>query len=74
VKKDLFWGTPESRRILSDYFGDVRMLADDIGLMNPASRAIWRLLGIDGKSSRYRSEPSRAPHAAAAAPAARSAA
>ena len=74
VKKDLFWGTPESRRILSDYFGDVRMLADDIGLMNPASRAIWKLLGIDGKSSRYRSEPSRVPHAAAAAPAAQSAA
>ena len=39
VKKDLFWGTPESRQVLSDYFADVRMLADEIGLMNPASRA-----------------------------------
>jgi hypothetical protein len=68
VKKDLFWGTPESRQILSDYFADVRMLAEEIGLMNPESRLLWKLCKIDGKVSRYRSEPNRAPvaHAAAA--------
>lgn len=61
VKKELFWDAPASRQTLSDYFADVRMLAEDIGLMNPLSRPLWKLLKIDGKASRYRSEPSRIP-------------
>ncbi len=59
VMKDAFWRSPQSRDILSGYFGDVRLLADELGLMNPATRAIWKFLHIDGRSSRYRSEPHR---------------
>ncbi|TAM84451.1 MAG: diiron oxygenase [Jatrophihabitans sp.] len=66
VKRDLFWRKPESRRMLRGYFGDVRMLAEQIGLMNPAARLVWRLCGIDGEPSRYRSEPDRRPEPAAA--------
>lgn len=61
VKKELFWELPASRRALSGYFGDVRLLADELGLMNRVSRVLWKALKIDGKSSRFRSEPDRAP-------------
>ncbi|EUA57581.1 hypothetical protein I550_0706 [Mycobacterium intracellulare 1956] len=41
-------------------FGDVRMLAYDTGLMETRSaRLMWRLCKINGKPSRYRSEPQR---------------
>ncbi len=66
VKRDLFWDRPESRQALRGYFGDVRALAEQIGLMNPVSRRVWRLCGIDGEPTRYRSEPDRAPAAGAA--------
>lgn len=59
VKKDLFWGTEQSQHALQDYFGDVRMLATDTGMMNRAARLMWKLCGIDGKASRFRSEPDR---------------
>ena len=57
VLRDVYWRDDESRQMLRDLFGDVRMLADNAGLMNPVSRRTWRLLGIDGRSSRFRSEP-----------------
>ncbi|WP_132993223.1 AurF N-oxygenase family protein [Gordonia zhaorongruii] len=57
VMKDIFWGSDESKAFLRGVFGDVRMLAEQCGLMNVASRRIWRMLGIDGRSSRFRSEP-----------------
>ncbi len=60
VVREVWWRSPESRSFLRDMFGDVRMLAEDIGLMNPVSRRIWRLLGIDGRPNRFRSEPARA--------------
>jgi P-aminobenzoate N-oxygenase AurF len=60
VVKDLYWRQPESRKMLRDLFGDVRMLAEDTGMMNRTSRQVWRLLKIDGRSSRYRSEPASA--------------
>jgi hypothetical protein len=41
-------------------FGDVRMLCHDTGLMNPFARLVWRMCKIDGRPSRYRSEPARA--------------
>lgn len=59
VKDDLFWGTEESQHTLQDYFGDVRMLATDTGMMNRAAKLVWKLCGIDGKASRFRSEPDR---------------
>lgn len=60
VVKDVFWRSEQGRRMLRDLFGDVRALAEDTGLMNPVSRRVWKLLGIAGEPSRYRSEPARA--------------
>ncbi len=60
VMKDLYWDKPESRKMLRDLFGDVRMLAEETQMMNPVSRRVWRLMKIDGRSSRYRSEPASA--------------
>ncbi|MQY26580.1 AurF N-oxygenase family protein [Nocardia aurantia] len=59
VRDELFFGSAEARRVFSDYFVDVRALAEDIGLMNPLSRRVWKWLRIDGGVSRYRSEPIR---------------
>jgi len=59
VRKELFFRSPESRKMLRDMFGDVRMLCQDTGLMNPIAKLIWRICKIDGPPSRYRSEPQR---------------
>ncbi|WP_165605662.1 diiron oxygenase, partial [Mycobacterium kubicae] len=60
VKKELFFRSPESRKWLRDMFADVRMLAHDTGLMQTRSaRLMWRICKINGKPSRYRSEPQR---------------
>jgi hypothetical protein len=50
----------DSRQTLRDMFGDVRMLCHDVGLMNPLALLMWRICKIDGRPSRYRSEPQRA--------------
>jgi hypothetical protein len=58
VMKDLYWRTPESRERLQELFGDVRMLADQAGLRRSRlARLMWKLCRIDGRPSRYRSEP-----------------
>lgn len=57
VMKDLYWRAPESREHLSEVFADVRMLAEEAGLMTRMGRFMWRLLRIDGRPSRFRSEP-----------------
>ena len=62
VVKELYWDGPESRRFLSDLFGDVRRLAEDSGLMNPTARRVWKALKIDGRPSRFRGEPPVAFH------------
>ncbi|MER5203521.1 diiron oxygenase [Streptomyces sp. NPDC002825] len=62
VIKEIFWKSPDGEKMLRDLFSDVRMLAEDIGLMNRASRRVWKALHIDGRPSRHRGEP--APHAA----------
>ena len=59
VRKELFWDSPASEKALRNYFGDVRMLAQDAGLMNRVSKKVWKLCGIDGDVSRFRSEPIR---------------
>src|SRR6201998_892977 len=59
IRKEAFFRSPESRQMLRDMFGDVRMLCHDTGLMNPLAKLIWRICKIDGKPSRYRSEPQR---------------
>lgn len=57
VFNEVYWRSPESRQALSDFFADVRMLVGNAGLMNPVSRLIWKMLRIDGRPARYRSEP-----------------
>ncbi|MFC9894711.1 diiron oxygenase [Nocardia sp. NPDC127579] len=59
VMREAYWQAPHSRTLKRDIFADVRALATDIGLMNPVAKSTWRLLGIDGRVSRYRSEPAR---------------
>ncbi|MGV0635371.1 diiron oxygenase [Mycolicibacillus trivialis] len=66
VRKEIFFGAPESRQMLRDMFGDVRMLCHDTGLMNPLAKLMWRICKINGKPSRFRAEPQRA-HLAPAA-------
>jgi hypothetical protein len=66
VAKEIWWDSPESRDTLSEIFGDVRMLAEKIGIMNPVSRRLWKAFGIAGRPSRYRGEThERAVHASA---------
>jgi hypothetical protein len=60
VMKELYWDSAEARKTLRDLFADVRMLAEDSGLMNPVSRRLWKACKIDGRPSRYRSEPAPA--------------
>ncbi|WP_460696428.1 AurF N-oxygenase family protein [Nocardia thraciensis] len=59
VRKELFYGSKEAKQTFADYYVDVRALAKEIGMMNPVSKALWKALRIDGRSSRYRSEPIR---------------
>ena len=60
VRKELFFNAPDSRQALRDMYGDVRMLCDDVGLMNPVALLVWRICKINGQPSRYRGEPQRA--------------
>ncbi|MGO4258579.1 AurF N-oxygenase family protein [Marmoricola sp. RAF53] len=60
VLKEVFWDSAEGAAMRREVYADVRMLADELGLMNSVSRRVWRALGIDGRSSRYRSEPAAA--------------
>ena len=65
VRKELFFGSPESRKMLRDMFGDVRTLCYDTGLMGWPAKLMWRICKIDGPPNRFRSEPQRR-HVAAA--------
>jgi hypothetical protein len=60
VRKELYSGDGQSHQTLRDMFGDIRMLCDDLGLMNPFALLMWRMCRISGPASRYRSEPQRA--------------
>ena len=60
VVKEIWFDAPESQRFLRDLFGDVRMLAEQTGIRNRWSNAVWRALGIDGRASRFRSQPASA--------------
>jgi P-aminobenzoate N-oxygenase AurF len=59
VRKDLFFGAPQSRQFRRDMFADVRLLCYDTGLMNGAAKLMWRICRINGEPSRYRNEPQR---------------
>lgn len=51
---------PEAAKYRRDLFADVRMLFDDLGLRTWSTRWAWRAVGVDGRSARYRAEPSNA--------------
>lgn len=59
VFREAFWHSPKSREIMASYFGDMRALATETGLMNRVSRRIWKRLSVAGEPSRYRGEPDR---------------
>jgi hypothetical protein len=59
VRKDIFFGAPESRKMLSQMYSDVQMLVEDGGLMNRPAKMVWKICRIYGTPSRYRSEPKR---------------
>ncbi|MGB7363337.1 MAG: diiron oxygenase, partial [Rhodococcus sp. (in: high G+C Gram-positive bacteria)] len=60
VVQQVWWSSEQSQKTLRDMFGDVRMLCDEMGMMNRFSRRVWRLMKIDGRASRFRSEPASA--------------
>ncbi|RJQ81180.1 diiron oxygenase [Pseudonocardiaceae bacterium YIM PH 21723] len=55
--RQAFWKSPQSQQLMRDFFPDVRQLGDELGLRNNRTLWLWRLLKIDGPTSRYRSEP-----------------
>ncbi|MCE5288245.1 MAG: diiron oxygenase [Nocardiaceae bacterium] len=57
VINELYWSGETGKSTLQGIFGDVRALAHEAGLINPVSKLVWKVLGIDGRPSRYRSEP-----------------
>jgi hypothetical protein len=59
VRKEVYFNSPGSRQTLRDMYGDVRLLCDDVGLMNPFAVLVWRICKINGEPSRYRGEPQR---------------
>jgi hypothetical protein len=59
VFKAAYWRSARSRQMLAESAADVRLAADDLGLRTVWTRWLWRLLGIDGRLPRYRSEPDR---------------
>jgi hypothetical protein len=59
VMREAFWKAPQSRKIMADYFDDMRALTTQTGLMNRVTERLWKLMHIDGEASRYRSEPKR---------------
>jgi len=63
VAKEIWWDSEDSRKLLRELFGDVRMLADNLGIRKGrVAKMLWRALRIDGRPSRYRAEPSAASH------------
>jgi hypothetical protein len=61
VFRAAYWRSTRSREMLAESAADVRRTAENLGLRTAWTRWIWRLLGIDGRLPRYRSEPNRSP-------------
>lgn len=60
VIKEAFGEGAAAARFRSNLFADVRTLFDNLRLRGHSTRWVWRVLGVDGRSSRFRSEPGRA--------------
>ena len=59
VKKEIFWGSAEARDFRRRLLADSRALAHEMGIMNPIAKLLWKAMAIDGRPSRFRSEPQR---------------
>lgn len=57
VAREIWWNSEESEKLLRDLFGDVRLLADNLGIRKGPAKLLWRMTGIDGRASRFRAEP-----------------
>ncbi|CAN5185129.1 MAG: AurF N-oxygenase family protein [Nocardioides sp.] len=57
VAREVWWTDPASSKQLRDLFGDVRMLTEQLGLRGPVARRMWRKMGIEGRPTRFRSQP-----------------
>ena len=62
VYREAFWRGEKAQAIMASYFGDMRRLATETGLMNRTSRRVWKLMKIDGPVANYRGEPDRTAH------------
>ena len=56
VAREIWWRSPVSDQHRREMFGDVRLLADRLGIRRGPARWLWKLLRIDGRPSRYRGE------------------
>ena len=56
VAKEIWWKSDDSQKLLRDLFGDVRLLADNLGIRKGPAKLVWKALKIDGRPSRHRSE------------------
>jgi len=59
VFKTAYWRGPHARLMMAESAADVRRTAEELGLLTVWSRWLWKLLGVDGRVPRYRSEPNR---------------
>lgn len=57
VVREVWFRGDVARRNRAALFADVRMLFDQLGLRTRTTLWVWRLVGVDGRPSRYRSEP-----------------
>lgn len=56
VAREMWWRSPVSDEHRREMFGDVRLLADRLGIRRGPARWLWKVLRIDGRASRYRGE------------------
>ncbi|MFT4263372.1 MAG: diiron oxygenase [Nocardioides sp.] len=61
VMREVFGsGNEEMNKVRRDVCADVRMLCEQVGILNALTRPVWRFWGVDGRAARYRSEPATA--------------
>ncbi|UDY23511.1 AurF N-oxygenase family protein [Nocardioides sp. Kera G14] len=50
----------DMNKVRRDVCADVRMLCEQVGVLNAVTRPVWKLWGVDGRAARFRSEPASA--------------
>jgi len=59
VLRELYAHDELAETTMNDMFADVRYFADKVGVRNRLTRPLWKVLGVDGRDSRHRGEPTR---------------